>query len=154
MKRYGWGVVLFVIAILVILVPKLLNDAPGKQADAIHPHRVANVSVDDAIEKGSLTDTCLISATNDSVQAVKGFHLTKMNYGQPDKPGGKTPAITLPNQSYDIQPGETIAIKVPVKKLDNSERQGWLEYEYSYTDINGHTQTAGLGHVPGWKLKE
>ena len=154
MKRFGLGVLLFVVALVVILGPKLLNESTGAKSDAIHPHRVANISVDDAIEQGTLTDTCIITATNDSVQPVKDFHLTKMNYGQPNKPGGITPAITFPKQSYAIEPGVTISIKIPVKKLNSSGRQGWLEYEYSYTDINGHTQTSGLGHVPGWKLKE
>ena len=159
MKRYGWiGVFLFLVAVILIAGPSLLAEphlANSSSHEIIHPHRVANVSVDDAIEQGPTSDTCTLTATNDSDLAVSGFHLTKLNFGQPDKPGGKTPAIAFPKQSFDLSPGQTATIKVSLPKLTlDAKHKGWIEYEYSYTDGNGQTQTAGLGHVPGWKLTQ
>jgi len=156
MKSYGWvGIGLFVVAILVIIAPSLLSEPHQSGRAVLHPHREANVSVDDTIETGPSADTCIISANNDSSEAVTGFHLTKLNFGQPDKPGGSTPAIPIPKQSFDIRPGQSVNIKISVPKLKlDSKHRGWIEYEYSYTDSSGRTETAGLGHIPGWKLTQ
>src|SRR3569832_110650 len=100
-----------------IVLPSLLNDSTNKATrNVIHPHRTASVSVDDAKEEGTKTDDCLITATNDSSETVRGFRVITLHYGQPTKEGEpaegshpKVPAISLPNQSFDIKPGDKVS---------------------------------------------